>query len=109
MASRFVCFGEVLLRLGAPGRQVLLQSPQFEVHVGGAEANVAVSLARFGHRAAQVGVLPDNPLGAAAAGELRRHGVDTAALRPGPGRMGLYCLTPGAVHRPACCPMRMRD
>ena len=101
MPSRFVCFGEVLLRLGAPGRQMLLQSPQFEVFVGGAEANVAVSLARFGHASAQVGVLPDNPLGAAAAGELRRHGVDTQALATGPGRMGLYFLTPGAVHRPS--------
>src|SRR5687768_6131452 len=101
MPARIVCFGELLLRLGAPGRQVLLQSPQFEVFVGGAEANVAVSLARFGHDSAQVGVYPDNALGAAAAGELRRHGVDTRALRTGPGRMGLYFLTPGAVHRPS--------
>ncbi|MFT3808170.1 PfkB family carbohydrate kinase [Arenimonas sp.] len=101
MPSRIVCFGEVLLRLGAPGRQMLLQSPAFEVHVGGAEANVAVSLAHFGHEAAQVGVLPDNPLGAAAAGELRRHGVDTRALRSRPGRMGLYFLVPGAIHRPS--------
>lgn len=101
MSSRIVCFGELLLRLGAPGRQGLLQSPCFEVHVGGAEANVAVSLARFGHRAAQVGVIPDNPLGAAAAGELRRHGVDTASLHTGPGRMGLYFLTTGAIFRPS--------
>lgn len=101
MPSRIVCFGELLLRLGAPGRQMLLQSPQFEVFVGGAEANVAVSLARFGHDSAQVGITPDNPLGAAAAGELRRHGVDTRSLRTGPGRMGLYFLTPGAVHRPS--------
>lgn len=101
MPSRIVCFGELLLRLGAPGHQMLLQSPRFEVFIGGAEANVAVSLARFGHGSAQVGVLPDNPLGAAAAGELRRHGVDTAGLRTGPGRMGLYFLVTGAIHRPS--------
>lgn len=98
---RIVCFGEVLLRMGAPGRELLLQSPTFEVHVGGAEANVAVSLARFGHATGQVGVLPDNPLGRAAAGELRRHGVDTSALRHGAGRMGLYFLQTGAIHRPS--------
>lgn len=101
MPSRIVCFGEVLLRLGAPDRQLLLQSPRLEVHVGGAEANVAVSLARFGHASAQVGVLPDSPLGSAAAAELRRHGVDTRALRTGPGRMGLYFLATGALHRPS--------
>ena len=42
--GKIVCFGELLLRLGAPGRQVLLQSPVLDVHVGGAEANGAVSL-----------------------------------------------------------------
>ena len=101
MRGHVVCFGELLLRLGAPGRQLLLQSPCFEVCVGGAEANVAVSLARFGHRTQMVGVVADNALGAAATGELRRHGVDTGALRVAPGRMGLYFLTPGAIQRPS--------
>ncbi|QEO24843.1 sugar kinase [Xanthomonas translucens] len=100
-ASRFVCFGELLLRLGAPGHERLLQSPRLDVHVGGAEANVGVALAHFGHDVAMVSVLPDNPLGEAAAGELRRHGVDTRGVRFVPGRMGLYFLTTGAGHRPS--------
>jgi 2-dehydro-3-deoxygluconokinase len=100
MSARIVCFGELLLRLGAPGCQRLLQTPQFDVHVGGAEANVAVALARLGHRSAVVSVVPDTPLGAAATGELRRHGVDTQAVVSGPGRMGLYYLGTGALHRP---------
>jgi len=101
MSLRIVCFGELLLRLAAPGRERLLQSPRLEVHVGGAEANVAVALARFGHPVAMLGTVADNALGEAAAGELRRHGVDTAALRRVPGRMGLYFLAPGAIQRPA--------
>jgi 2-dehydro-3-deoxygluconokinase len=101
MAGRVVCFGEVLLRLGAPGRELLLQSHALQVHVGGAEANVAVSLARLGHDAAVVGSIADNPLGDAAAGELRRHGVDTSGLRRAAGRMGLYFLATGAGHRPS--------
>lgn len=96
-----VCFGELLLRLGAPGRQMLLQSPVLDVHVGGAEANVAVSLARFGHDARMVGVVADNALGEAALGELRRHRVDTRAVLQVAGRMGLYFLTPGAIQRPS--------
>ena len=99
--ARVVCFGELLLRLSAPGREKLLQSPQMEVRIGGAEANVGVSLSCFGHQVAAVGTVADNALGEAATGELRRHGLDTTGLRKVPGRMGLYFLAPGAIHRPA--------
>lgn len=101
MGSRVICFGELLLRLGAPGREPLLQSKRLDVCIGGAEANVAVSLARFGHATGMVGVVADNPLGEAALGELRRHGVDVDGLRRAPGRMGLYFLATGAGHRPS--------
>ena len=101
MSTRVVCFGELLLRLGAPGRQLLLQSPQLEVHIGGAEANVAVSLAKFGHETALISVIPDNPLGTAAVAEIRKHGVDTRRVNIAPGRMGLYFLVQGAMQRPS--------
>lgn len=98
---RIVCFGEVLLRLAAPGRERLLQTPRLEVQIGGAEANVAVSLARLGHTAAMVGAVADNPLGNAALGELRRHGVDVEGVLRREGRMGLYFLATGAGLRPS--------
>ena len=96
-----VCYGEVLLRLTAPQNGALLQFPTLAVNVGGAEANVAVSLSRFGYPVSLVSVLPDNALGHAALGELRRHGVHTDGIRFGAGRMGLYFLTVGAGHRPS--------
>jgi len=101
MSATVLCFGEILLRLSAPNKEVLLQSARFESHVGGAEANVAVSLSRFGHSTAVASTLPESPLGHACAGELRRHGVQTDAIRFSEGRMGLYFLTHGAGHRPA--------
>lgn len=101
MKQRVVCFGELLLRLSAPGRERLLQSPRLDVHIGGAEANVAVSLACFGHTASMVSTVAANALGDAAVGELRRYGVDTRAVRPGEGRMGLYFLSHGALQRPS--------
>lgn len=101
MSGRIVCFGELLLRLAAPERQLMLQSPAFEVHVGGAEANVAVSLAKFGHLAELISVIPENPLGMAALGEIRKHGVDTRNILSAPGRMGLYFLVQGAMQRPS--------
>jgi 2-dehydro-3-deoxygluconokinase len=96
-----VCFGEVLLRLSAPGAELLLQTPQLNICVGGAEANVAVSLATLGHDARVFSTLPDNPLGQAARNELRRYGVDTSRIAYAPGRMGLYFLSPGAGGRAA--------
>ena len=38
--GKVVCFGEILLRLSAPGKEVLMQSPQLAAHVGGAETNI---------------------------------------------------------------------
>jgi len=48
-----------------------------------------------------VSTVADNPLGAAVLGELRRHNVDTRNVRRVNGRMGLYFLTTGAIHRPS--------
>jgi 2-dehydro-3-deoxygluconokinase len=100
-AAGVACFGEILLRLAAPHSELLLQSGTFVGHIGGAEANVAVALAQWGHRACAVSVLPDNALGHGAAGELRRYGVQTDFIQFRPGRMGLYFLTVGAGHRPS--------
>ena len=96
-----LCFGEMLLRLSAPGKEPLLRSQSLDACFGGTEANVAVSLSHFGLSARVVTVLPENDLGAACLRELRRYGVDTASIQRRPGRMGLYFLTPGAMLRPS--------
>lgn len=100
-SGRFLCFGELLLRLSPANGELLLQSPVISVRPGGAEANVAVSLARLGAPASLATLLPDNVLGRAARDEVRRHGVDVSPVKFGPGRMGLYFMTPGAVRRPS--------
>ncbi|MFV2093770.1 MAG: PfkB family carbohydrate kinase, partial [Hyphomicrobiales bacterium] len=99
MPKRIVTFGEIMLRLKAPGHEVLFQSPTLEATFGGGEANVAVSLANFGHHACLVTALPDNPIGQACLGELRRFGVDTGHIKATKGRMGIYYLESGANQR----------
>ncbi len=99
--SAVLCFGEMLLRLNAPGRQLLLQTSQLEVCVGGAEANVAVAMAQLGHGVRMLTALPHGPLGDTALGELRRFGIDTQSVARSEGRMGLYFLVPGAMQRPS--------
>jgi 2-dehydro-3-deoxygluconokinase len=100
-SGRILCFGEMLLRLNPPEGEVLMQGQSLTVRPGGAEANVAVSLARYGAPTAMATVLPDNALGYGTRDEVRRHGVETSGIAFKPGRMGLYFMTPGAVRRPA--------
>ncbi|PTD18559.1 sugar kinase [Sphingomonas fennica] len=91
-----LCFGEMLLRLSATGRGLLLQEERLDARFGGAEANVAVALAKLGRPAAMATILPDNAIGDAAIDALRRHGVIIDGIARRDGRMGLYFLTPGA-------------
>jgi 2-dehydro-3-deoxygluconokinase len=99
--TRIVTLGEIMLRLKSPQFERLFQAPLLEATFGGGEANVAVSLARFGLDAAFVTVLPKNPLGDAAIAELRRQGVDTSRIGRGGERMGIYFLETGSNQRPS--------
>jgi len=101
MKHRVVTFGEIMLRLKPPAHQRFLQSPTFEATFGGGEANVAVSLSNFGVDASFMSVLPDNDIGTACIGELRRFGVDTSSIQQVPGRMGIYFLETGSNQRPS--------
>jgi 2-dehydro-3-deoxygluconokinase len=94
-------FGELMLRLSPPGRERLFQSPRLEAGFGGAEANVAVSLARFGRAARFISVIPAGPAGNAAVEEIARRGVDTAFIGRPPGRLGIYFSEAGAGPRPS--------
>lgn len=46
--KRYITFGEILLSLRPCGNERFFQNPLFSATFGGAEANVAVGLARFG-------------------------------------------------------------
>lgn len=95
------CFGELLLRLTPPGNRLMVQADSLELHVGGAEANVAVALASLGHQVRFAGLVSDNPLGDRAVAALRSAGVDTGCLTRSPGRMGIYFMEDGTGPRPA--------
>jgi 2-dehydro-3-deoxygluconokinase len=97
--TRVVTFGEVMLRLKSPGFERLFQSSQLEATFGGAEANVAVSLAQFGMPVSFVTALPSNPLGESAVGEIRKFGVDTSFIKRVGDRMGIYFLESGSNQR----------
>lgn len=88
-----------MMRLSPPGQQRFPQASQLEVHYGGSEANVAVSLAHLGLDAEHVTCFPSNAFGETAAGHLRSNGVDTSHIKFQEGRLGLYFIEHGADYR----------
>ena len=97
---KVMTFGEIMLRLKTPEYLKILQADGFEASYGGAESNVAVSLAMFGDEAAYVTKIPDNPVGLAALGAVRRFGVDTSCVLHGGSRLGIYYFEKGTNIRP---------
>ncbi|MBS1862176.1 MAG: sugar kinase [Actinobacteria bacterium] len=90
-----------MLRLSPPAHGRLRSASQLDLHVAGAEANVAVALAALGVEAAFVSALPATPLGDRAAADLAAAGVDLGFLdRPAAGRIGLFFVEFGAGARP---------
>ena len=92
--KRFITFGEIMLRLKAPGAERLFQSPILEATFGGGEANVAVGLSRLGLDVAFVSAIPDNAVGDACIAELRKQGIDTSMIVRKGERLGIYFLEP---------------
>jgi fructokinase len=83
-----VCLGEALVDLLPDRRGKLRDCEKFEVHSGGAPANVAVGLARLGLRVAFRGVLGDDELGHLLLRKLGAEGIEcrfrlTTAARTG--------------------------
>ncbi len=98
---KVLTFGEILLRLAAPGYTRLFQKDNLESTFCGGEANVAVSLALFGINSAYVTKVPDSDIGRAAIHSLDYFKVDTSNVVYGDGRLGLYYLEKGASQRPS--------
>jgi len=99
MMKKIVTFGEIMLRFAPPGHQRFVQTSVLETTYGGAEANVAVSLANFGMDSVFITKLPKHEIGQAALNELRRYGVDTSKIVRGGDRLGVYYLEKGASQR----------
>jgi 2-dehydro-3-deoxygluconokinase len=99
MSGKVVTFGEIMMRLSPPGYQRFGQARSFDLVYGGAEANVAASLASFGIAVDYVTRLPENDLGNACIQFLRQYGVGVDKIVRGGERLGIYFLEIGAMQR----------
>ena len=98
---KVVTFGEIMVRLGAPGYLKLIQVNQFDVSYAGAEANVAVSLANYGIDTDYITCLPDNPIAERCIMDLRGHKVGVDHIQRTGKRMGILYLETGSNARPS--------
>ena len=72
--AKVITMGEIMLRLSTPNNEKFIQADEFDVCYGGGEANVAVSLANYGHDAEFVTAVPANEIGDCALAALKKYG-----------------------------------
>ena len=98
---KFIAIGELMLRLSPPNYEKIVTTHNFIVNYGGAEANVAVSLANLGVDSTFFTVLPNTDLGKSCINYLKANDVHTKHIIKADGRMGLYYLEEGVSVRPS--------
>ena len=99
--AKVITMGEIMLRLSTPNNEKFIQADEFDVNYGGGEANVAVSLANYGHDAEFVTAVPDNEIGECAVAALRKYNVSTKHIARCGERLGIYYLESGSSMRPS--------
>lgn len=73
-----ITFGETMGLLMPSGKQSLEHSAMYRKSFGGAESNVAIGLARLGHRVGWFGYLGEDPFGRYIYKSIRGEGVDVS-------------------------------
>lgn len=98
---KVITFGEIMLRLAPKNNLRFVQATEYQATYGGAEANVATSLACLGINAGFVSKLPANEIGQSAINSIRCLGVDTTNIARGGDRIGIFFCEKGASQRPS--------
>ena len=83
-------------RLSTIDYEKIVNSKKFDINYGGAEANVAVTLANLGVEVSSfISALPENTLGDSIIKYLRSNNVEVKHIIRNEGRLGLYFVETG--------------
>ena len=99
--TKFITFGEIMLRLTPPNYEKIRTANTFEASYGGSEANIALALANLGVDSTFFSVVPNNSIGKSAVRLLRSNDVHcTPVILSTPEetpthRLGTYYLETG--------------
>lgn len=98
---KILAFGEVMMRLTPPEYKMIEQTNTLDLSFNGTGVNILSGLARFGYDASLITQLPDNHVGKAASGFLRRLRIDDSMIGYNGDHIGLYFLEMGYGNRPS--------
>lgn len=99
--GKVLTLGEGMLRFSTTTGTRLSNTETVSLHYGGGEANVAISLANYGHDASFASKVPNNSLGDGFKNHLQHFKVKTDALLRGGERLGTYYVEGGVGERGA--------
>ena len=95
---KVLCMGETLLRYSTlKGHR--MSELEFQIHIGGSETNIAVSLAQYGFQTSLLTKLPNHAIGDAVISFLKKYDVNTRYILRNDMRMGSYFLENGSGNR----------
>lgn len=95
-APRLITLGETMVMLTPRREQALAEAAELQVHVGGAESNVATHVAALGIDAAWVSAVGADVLGTRVRDAIAARGVDVSWVRTDPAApTGVYFKDPG--------------
>lgn len=96
---RVAGFGEIMLRLSTNKGRMISNSNNFNVNYGGGEANVLISLSKFGIDTRCITKVSNDDIGNAIIDYLKSKGVETRFVSKGEQRTGIYFLQLGSGSR----------
>ena len=96
---KVVGFGEIMMRLSTDKGVLVSNTNNFNVNYGGGEANVLISLSKFGVDTRFISKVSNNSIGQAILEYLNSKRIDTNFISKGEERTGIYFLEMGSGNR----------
>lgn len=98
---KILAFGEVMMRLTPPEYKLIEQTTTVDISFNGTGVNILSGLSHFGYKTSILTQLPNNHVGKAAAGFVRKLGIDDSHIRYKGDHIGVYFLEMGYGNRPS--------
>ncbi|EPY2305924.1 sugar kinase [Clostridium sporogenes] len=96
---KVVGFGEILLRLSTKKGMLFLNSKEFDANYGGGEANVLISLSRFGIETRMITKVSKDQIGEGIINYLKEKSVETSFIKRENKRTPIYFVEVGSGNR----------
>ena len=101
MNKHIAAYGEIMMRLEVPDNLLLRQAENLKYSFTGTGVNVTGLLSQFGYDTSLISAVPENSIGTAAIGAIRRLGIHSDFIIKNNDNLGMYFLEQGFGNRPS--------